>query len=86
MDDTAFHAAVVLDPSGVVLGLATRAWLDRAAPDAPVREFMDEGVTTVRPSEDQSALSERMRQADVDLVVVTTSAGGLVGVFEHPGD
>lgn len=42
-----------------------------------------EGPTTVRPGEDLAPLTERMRRADVDGVLVTRSDGRLLGMLER---
>ena len=69
-------------PRGVALGR-----LDADAVEADdqttVESRMREGPTTVRPSEDLHALTERMQGADVDAVLVTRSDGTLLALLER---
>lgn len=80
--DSPIGRVVVCDDARVVLGLLGRDAAD--APDAtPVAELMQEGPTTVRPSEEVDALRARMERAGVHGLVVTRPDGTLVGIFEH---
>jgi hypothetical protein len=67
---------LVVTDQDVVLGLARRSTLEEAG-DGAVAEVMDVVPTTIRPSVVASSLAD----AD-EPVVVTTSAGTLVGVLE----
>lgn len=79
-----FGMLVVLNAEGVVLGRLNRTVLDdTGGGDVEVSRVMDEGPTTVRPSEALGPLAERMRRADVDGVLVTRSDGRLLGMFER---
>jgi CBS domain-containing protein len=49
--------------------------------DLTVEQVMEFGVTTVRPSEDVRALLERMRRANVEAIIVTSSDGRFLGVL-----
>ena len=77
-----FGTLVALNGDGVVMGRLERAALDEDD-DAPVERLMREGPTTVRPSEELVPLVERMRRADVDAVIVTSSDGRLLGLLER---
>ncbi len=74
---------VALNHLGIVMGTVDTEQLEAADPDAPVGEVMWEGPTTVRPSEETEGLSERMRNANVDAVLVTSSDGKLLGLFRR---
>lgn len=82
LDASRFTMLVALNAERVVLGL-----LDRSARDAddatPVHRLMREGPTTVRPSEELGPLVERMRDAGVDALLVTSSDGRLLGLLER---
>lgn len=82
LDASRFGTLVVLNADGIVLGRLNREALD-ADRDRPVTEFMREGPTTVRPSEDLQPLVERMGHAEVDAVLVTRSDGRLLGMLER---
>lgn len=73
---------VVLNSRGVVIGRLDRKALD-AGDEARAEQVMREGPTSVRPSEELGPLLERMRHADVDALIVTSSDGHLLGVFER---
>jgi CBS domain-containing protein len=77
-----WESCVVVDDRRVVLGrIRGDVWdgdLDRTA-DAVMRA----GPTTVRPSEPLDALVGRMRDRNVDSIVVSTSDGVLVGVLRR---
>lgn len=64
------------------MGRVTRDALS-ADDDAAIDGLMDEGPTTVRPSEEIDALSHRMEHAAVEAILVTDSLGHLLGVFER---
>ena len=76
-----FGPVLVLNQADVVMGAAYRHILESAAADAEVGTVMRFGVSTVRPSEDATALAHRMGHAEVTRVVVTRSDGTLVGLF-----
>lgn len=78
-----FGMLVVLNADGVVLGRLNRNVRDDTEADVEVVQVMYEGPTTVRPSEDLAPLTERMRRADVDGVLVTRSDGRLLGMLER---
>lgn len=42
---------------------------------------MDYGITTVRPSEEVGPLTDRMRKANVESILLTLSDGTLYGVI-----
>lgn len=73
---------VVLNDADVVMGVVRSGDLE-GHDDHAVDEVMRFGTTTVRPSEDLEALLGRMREADVDVILVTRSDGTLVGVLDR---
>ena len=73
---------VVTNENGVVLGLLTRAALD-AAPDTAVEQVMEPVPTTYRPNLFAEEALHYMHQQDIELVLVTTSDGELIGVLRH---
>lgn len=83
LESSRFGLLVVTTAQGLVAGTLDRHALD-AADGAAVEEHMREGPTTVRPSEDVDVLGERMSEAGVRGVLVTSSDGRLLGVFEQP--
>ena len=76
-----FGPVVVINRAGVVMGAAYRDQLAGATAEAVVGTVMRFGVSTVRPSEDASALADRMGHRGVTRVIVTRSEGTLVGLF-----
>jgi len=76
--DVAVCIAVVHDD--IVMGTVAADAVDRTA-DARVEDVMLFGATTVRPSEDLAALTDRMRRADVETIVVTRSDARLLGLL-----
>lgn len=71
--------AVVVGERRVVLGKLLRR-NSESHPDSPVEDVLTEGPTTVRASQDPTALLGRMRSAKTRSVLVTSIEGRLVGV------
>lgn len=71
---------VVVNDHDVVMGTLDGHALHEH-PDATAADAMRFGVTTVRPSEELSALLERMQRRDVNAVLVTRQDGVLVGAL-----
>ena len=73
---------MVVDDAGVVLGRVRGETLkgDRAQ---RVEAVMEDGPTTVRPSEPLPALAKRMHDRKVATIVVTNSDGVLIGVLRR---
>jgi CBS domain-containing protein len=82
LERSPFGMVVALNHEGVVMGQLRVDALDRDRATT-VDQVMREGPTTVRPSEDLDALTERMRRANVDGVLVTRSDGTLLGLLER---
>ncbi len=80
-EDHPLGLVVALNHLGIVMGTVNTQQLETSDPDSLVGEVMWEGPSTVRPSEETEALSERMRNADVDAVLVTSSDGKLLGLY-----
>jgi CBS domain-containing protein len=73
---------IVVTDTGVVLGLLTEDER-RGAPSEIVEHVMRPGPTTVRAHEPLNPLLDRMRAHRVDLVLVTTPEGNLLGVIRN---
>lgn len=84
LDDNPLELVVALNHQGIVMGTVDSQQLEAAHPNIPVEEVMWEGPTTIRPSENTQALTEQMRNADVDAVLVTSSNGKLLGLYRRP--
>ena len=82
LQDSPRGLVVALNEHGVVLGALRPDALEHHD-DAYVEEAMHEGPTTVRPSEELDGLVTRMRNANVDAVLVTSSDGRLLGLLER---
>lgn len=80
-DVAEWRLCVVTDSDGVVHGLVTQAVLSESSPDRTVDEVMELGPTTIRPSDSIESAHGRLREADVDTVLVTDGFGELIGVF-----
>lgn len=90
---TEIERPAAADPYGMVVvldGDVVAGVLDDEALDAPghVRagEVMRPGPTTVRPGEERGPMEDRMRQAGVDHILVTSSDARLLGAFRSGGD
>ncbi|MCH7577606.1 MAG: CBS domain-containing protein [Chloroflexi bacterium] len=71
---------VVTNDEGVVLGrLGARAL--RGDPKALVEEAMESGPTTTRSDDPLEAITERLQEARVGSILVTTPDGRLVGLL-----
>ncbi len=73
------NLCVVTNDEGIVLGhLGARAL--RGDPKALVEEAMESGPTTTRPDDPLKAITERLQEARVGSILVTTPDGRLVGL------
>lgn len=70
---------IVTNDRGVVLGRLRNGF--EGSDDDPAEETMENGPTTVRLNEFLPALIERLEEADVDDIIVTTPLGELHGVL-----
>ncbi len=73
---------VVVNEHGVVLGRVRRKDLP-AEDDARVADFMALGPATVQRREELGGLVQRMRNAGVTTIIVTTPKGELVGIVDR---
>jgi CBS domain-containing protein len=80
VEQSDWDTCLVLDGERVVLGQVGRGAL-RESSAATAEEAMNEGPSTVRPSEPLEALRERMLAHELTVVPVTTPEGRLVGVL-----
>jgi Mg/Co/Ni transporter MgtE len=72
----------VTNAEGIVLGRVR--WKDLPAEDdVSVEQFMQLGPATVRPREELSDLVERMRNAGVKTILVTSAKGELMGIVNR---
>lgn len=73
-------ACIAVLEDDIVMGIVQGEAL-KGSPEERVEDMMEFGVTTVRPSEDLQALTERMRRARVEAIVVTSSDARLLGLL-----
>jgi len=72
----------VTNAEGIVLGRVP--WKDLPAEDdVPVEQFMQFGPATVRPREELRGLVERMKNAGVKTILVTSARGELIGTVNR---
>ncbi len=77
-----FDACIVVNERRVVLGLLRGRELD-GDPDAPAERVMRSGPTTYRPNVPAREAATRMRERQVDVLLVTTPDGVLVGLLRR---
>lgn len=77
-----WHSGIVVNEGGVILGRVRESDLD-GPPETRIEAVMEEGPTTVRPSEPLEALVERMQKQDVETIIVSTPDGVLVGILRR---
>lgn len=82
LEDSRAGLVVALNHEGIVMGTVSAKVLDRDDGTA-IEEVMREGPTTVRPMEEIEGLVARMGNAHVDGILVTSSDGKLLGLFER---
>ncbi|HZA25895.1 MAG TPA: CBS domain-containing protein [Dehalococcoidia bacterium] len=71
---------VVLNGEDIVLGRISDSAHDH--PDeTPVEQVMDPGPTTIRPGTPLDEIAQRMKNAHVDNVLVSTAEGKFVGIL-----
>lgn len=71
---------VVLNGEDVVLGRLPKSAFDHPE-ETPVEQIMEPGPTTIRPGTPLEEITERMKNARVDRVLVTTAEGKYAGVL-----
>lgn len=76
------NPVVVLSNSGIVLGVLTDAEL-RGDQAEIVEKVMRPGPATVRANEPLQPLLQRMREHNVDAIIITTPEGLLLGVVRR---
>ncbi len=76
-----WDSCLVTNESGIVLGRVRPGDLEDASGDVTVETVMEAGPTSVRQSEYLDALVGRMQKQEAEDIIVTSSAGGLVGVL-----
>jgi CBS-domain-containing membrane protein len=70
---------VVTNKQGIVFGRVRWNALEKAADTTPVEQIMEAGPTTTRASDPLESLVERLREARVRRILVTTPEGVLLG-------
>jgi Mg/Co/Ni transporter MgtE len=75
--------ALVLSPAGVLLGRIRRSTLKAATGADPVEPLVEPGPSTIRPHETVDELRHRLERSNARTLIVTTSAGVLLGVVRH---
>lgn len=73
----------MVDAAGVVLGRLRHRQLGEAAGATRVRDVMEAGPSTYRPSLPAGELLQRMRHGDFARALVTDPDGRLLGVVER---
>lgn len=79
---TDWESCIVVNEHRIVLGRVRSDDLD-GDPDQQVEQIMEPGPSTVRQSEYLEALVKRMKQEDVNTIIVTSSDGTLIGVLRR---
>ncbi len=74
------NVCVVVKDDRIVLG-RLRGDALRGDPGATVESVMESGPTTTRPDDPLEAITERLKDARVGSILVTTSDGRLVGIL-----
>ncbi len=74
------NVCVVVNDDRIVLG-RVRGDALRGDPEATVESVMESGPTTTRPDDPLEAITERLKDARVGSILVTTSDGRLVGIL-----
>ena len=74
------NVCVVVNDERIVLG-RLRGDALRGDPGATVESVMESGPTTTRPDDPLEAITERLKDARVGSILVTTSDGRLVGIL-----
>ena len=74
------NVCVVVNDDRIVLG-RLRGDALRGDPGATVESVMESGPTTTRPDDPLEAITERLQNARVASILVTTSDGRLVGIL-----
>jgi Mg/Co/Ni transporter MgtE len=75
--------ALVLSPTGVLLGRIRRSTLKPATPADPIEPFVEPGPSTIRPHLTIAELHQRLESSDVRTLIVTTPTGVLLGVVRR---
>ena len=89
--EAGWDICVVVNGDGVVLG-RLRKEAFAAPPESTVEDVMESGPTTIRPDVSLDSILERLRQRNVENILVTTPDGQLIGVLyredaeHHVGD
>jgi CBS domain-containing protein len=77
-----YRFALVLSPSGVLLGRLRRTALEGDA-ERSAEEVMEAGPSTIRADSPLEALAERMQKNDLTSMPVTTPEGELLGLVRR---
>jgi CBS domain-containing protein len=86
LEGSRYDACLALGEERVLLGRVSRRALDSAASaDATVEGLMDPGPSTVRANKPLSEVAEKLEQGGLDVAIVTTPRGRLLGVV-HGAD
>ncbi len=72
---------VVVNDAGIILGRVRAR--DLGTGDAPVRDVMQPGPATVRPTAELKPLVARMHKANVTTILVASEKGRLLGVVDR---
>jgi Mg/Co/Ni transporter MgtE len=75
--------ALVLSPTGVLLGRIQRSTLEAATATDPIEPLVEPGPSTIRPHLTLDELRQRLEHSNVRTLIVTTPAGVLLGVIRR---
>jgi magnesium transporter len=70
-----------VDPDGVLLGIVNLRSIVTARPETPLKQVMSEDVISVRDTDDQEVVAERMRHYNLLALPVVDEADKIVGVI-----
>jgi predicted transcriptional regulator len=83
IDATPYGFALVLSPSGVVLGRIRRSRIADADHGAAAEALMEPGPSTIRPHTTLEDLGSRLARSEVRTLIVTDPEGKLLGVVRR---
>lgn len=82
VETSGMDRAIVVNEGDVVLGSVEREALDGDR-TSKVADVLDEGPTSYRADVSLSEIEDKMKNADMSSVIVSTSRGELIGLFER---
>jgi CBS domain-containing protein len=83
LTDSPYGFALVLSPTGVLLGRVRRSALQGLSDRDPIEPITEPGPSTIRPNLTAAELSRRLEGSDVRTLVVTRPDGTLIGIVRR---